>query len=186
MDHATTTTNATELSEISKKLAGKYLTFRLGNEEYGLQILKVQEIIQMQQITRLPRTPEYILGVINLRGKIIPVLDLRRKFGLEASQDTDKTCINVVQIADAKGQPITIGIRIDEVKEVLDIAASNIQETPSFGAAVDTDFILGLGKISDSVKILLDIDKAISVSDTTVMATLASEQRIENHQAGQA
>ncbi len=183
MDHVTTAASTTEISERSKELAGKYLTFRLGNEEYGLQILKVQEIIQMQQITRLPRTPEYILGVINLRGKVIPVLDLRRKFGLEATQDTDKTCINVVQVADAEGRPITIGIRIDEIKEVLDIEASNIQETPSFGTAVDTDFILGLGKIADSVKILLDIDKAISVSDTNAMAALASEQGIEDRQA---
>jgi purine-binding chemotaxis protein CheW len=178
MTHTTNAVaNTGEVSEISKKLAGKYLTFRLGNEEYGLQILKVQEIIQMQPITRIPKTPDYILGVINLRGKIIPVLDLRRKFGLEPTQDTDKTCINVVQIVDAKGQNITIGIRIDEVKEVLDIAASNIQETPSFGSAVDTDFILGLGKIGDSVKILLDIDKAISATDTAIIANLAAEKK---------
>jgi len=179
MHQATSAATTADISKVSKQLAGKYLTFRMGNEEYGLQILKVQEIIQMQQITRIPRTPDYILGVINLRGKIIPVLDLRRKFGLEASQDTDKTCINVVQITDAKGLPITIGIRIDEVKEVLDIAASHIQETPSFGAAVDTDFILGLGKIGDSVKILLDIDKAISVSDTEALATLAAGMKSE-------
>ncbi len=166
-----------EVSEVSKKLAGKYLTFRLGNEEYGLQILKVQEIIQMQQITRIPQTPDFILGVINLRGKIIPVLDLCRKFGLQTLQNTDKTCIIVVQISDSKGEKITIGIRIDEVKEVIDIAPANIQETPSFGTAVNTDFILGLGKIGESVKILLDIDKAISSSDTSVLANISESQK---------
>jgi purine-binding chemotaxis protein CheW len=149
---------------IAEKLAGKYLTFRLADEEYGLEILKVQEIIQMQAVTRVPRTPEYVRGVINLRGKVIPVVDLRKKFDLDSCEDTDKTCIIVVQILSHESV-VTMGIIIDEVKEVLDIKAENIEETPSFGASIDTEFILGIGKIGSSVKILLDIDKVLSAQE---------------------
>ncbi|MBD3320215.1 MAG: chemotaxis protein CheW, partial [Chitinivibrionales bacterium] len=110
---------AAEVSHIGQKLAGKYLTFKLGNEEYGLEILKVQEIIQMQKITRVPKAPDFVRGVINLRGKVIPVIELRTKFFMEPNEDTDKTCIIVVQVI-SKGNPVTMGIIIDEVKEVLD------------------------------------------------------------------
>lgn len=151
-------------SSVGKELAGKYLTFRLADEEYGLEILKVQEIIQMQAVTRVPRTPEYVRGVINLRGKVIPVIDLRKKFGLETIKDTEKTCIIVVQIAQGDAKVVMSTI-IDEVKEVLDIRAENIEETPSFGASINTDFILGMGKIAQSVKILLDIDKVMSIKE---------------------
>ena len=153
-----------EKSAVGEKLAGKYLTFRLAEEEYGLEILKVQEIIQMQAVTRVPRTPDYVRGVINLRGKVIPVIDLRKKFSLEATQDTEKTCIIVVQIASGDSH-VVMGIIIDEVKEVLDIRAENIEDTPSFGSSIDTEFILGMGKIGTSVKILLDIDKVMSAKE---------------------
>jgi purine-binding chemotaxis protein CheW len=149
---------------VGEKLAGKYLTFKLANEEYGLEILKVQEIIQMQAVTRVPRTPEYVRGVINLRGKVIPVVDLRSKFNIESCADTEKTCIIVVQISQ-KDTTVVMGIIIDEVKEVLDIKAVDIEETPSFGANISTDFILGMGKVNGSVKILLDIDKILSISE---------------------
>jgi purine-binding chemotaxis protein CheW len=167
-----TTATSAEKRKISELLAGKYLTFRLAEEEYGLEILKVQEIIQMQAVTKVPRTPDYVRGVINLRGKVIPVVDLRTKFGLPNSKDTEKTCIIVVQIthADAK---VTTGIIIDEVKEVLDIKEENIEETPSFGASVKTEFILGMGKIGDSVKILLDIDKVMSILELTSISAAA-------------
>ncbi len=149
---------------LAETLAGKYLTFRLGDEEYGLEILKVQEIIQMQAVTRVPRTPDYVRGVINLRGKVIPVVDLRSKFGLERLVDTEKTCIIVVQIAH-ENNTVVMGVIIDEVKEVLDIAANQIEETPSFGASIDTEFIMGMGKVGTNVKILLDIDKVLSIED---------------------
>jgi len=155
-------------SEVAAKLAGKYLTFKLGDEEYGLEILKVQEIIQMQTVTRVPRTPDYMRGVINLRGKVIPVVDLRRKFNMETCADTDRTCIIVVQIASGDSK-VVMGTIIDEVKEVLDIKAENIEETPSFGASIDTQFILGMGKIGQSVKILLDIDKVMSVKELSAI-----------------
>jgi purine-binding chemotaxis protein CheW len=163
-------TAVAELNNVGEKLAGKYLTFRLTEEEYGLEILKVQEIIQMQAVTRVPRTPAYVRGVINLRGKVIPVVDLRAKFGFENVADTERTCIIVVQIAHATAT-IVMGVIIDEVKEVLDIHAENIEETPSFGATIDTEFILGMGKIGQSVKILLDIDKVLSAEEIAALQT---------------
>lgn len=142
-------------------IQGKYLTFQLMGEIYGLQILKVQEIISLLNITRVPRTPHYVLGVINLRGKVIPVIDMRLKFGLEKSERTERTCIIVVQIT--RGQnSITIGIIVDEVSEVMNVKGSQISPTPPMGASVNTDFIMGMGKVEDSVIMLLDIDKAFS------------------------
>jgi len=149
---------------VGEKLAGKYLTFKLAQEEYGLEILKVQEIIQMQAVTRVPRTPDYVRGVINLRGKVIPVVDLRKKFFLDTCTDTEKTCIIVVQLS-SNDSVVVMGIIIDEVKEVLDIKASDIEDTPSFGSNINTDFILGMGKVNGSVKILLDIDKILSTQE---------------------
>jgi purine-binding chemotaxis protein CheW len=162
-----------ELS-VGEKLAGKYLTFKLALEEYGLEILKVQEIIQMQAITRVPRTPDYVRGVINLRGKVIPVVDLRKKFILDMSTDTEKTCIIVVQIS-SLDNVVVMGIIIDEVKEVLDIKAEDIENTPSFGSNINTDFILGMGKVNGTVKILLDIDKILSSSEVSVLIQTAHQ-----------
>lgn len=150
--------------------AGKYLTFRLAAEEYGLEILKVQEIIQMQAITRIPRTPEFVRGVINLRGKVIPVVDLRRKFGLDHIDDTERTCIIVVQIR-AQDHLMIMGVIIDEVREVLDIPEASIEDAPAFGASIDTEFILGMGKIGATVKILLDIDKVLSIQEIQHLQT---------------
>lgn len=163
------------VSEIGAQLAGKYLTFQLADEDYGLEILKVQEIIRMQTVTKVPQTPEYVRGVINLRGKVIPVIDLRKKFGFHAYDDTEKTCIIVVQIS-YDNHTITMGISIDEVKEVLDIHAEDIEETPSFGANINTEFILGIGKIGNSVKILLDIDKVLSMKDIHVLKDVMTKE----------
>ena len=122
--------------------AGKYLSFVLGSEEYGLEILKVQEINGMMDVTRVPRTPEYVRGVINLRGRVIPVVNLRRMFGMEPVDDDEKTCIIVVQVARADSQ-ITMGIIVDEVSEVLNISADQIEPPPAFGAGMDeADFII--------------------------------------------
>jgi purine-binding chemotaxis protein CheW len=165
-----------EKSDVGVQLAGKYLTFKLAEEEYGLEILKVQEIIQMQAVTRVPRTPDYVRGVINLRGKVIPVVDLRRKFGLESVKDTEKTCIIVVQITHKEGK-VVMGIIIDEVKEVLDIKAENIEETPSFGETVNTEFILGIGKIGTSVKMLLSIDKVLSFAEIDSISKSSTTQQ---------
>jgi purine-binding chemotaxis protein CheW len=140
---------------------GKYLTFALGNEEYGLEILKVREIIGYMDITAVPQTPGYVKGVINLRGQVIPVIDLRAKFGMASTERTEETCIIVVETAQ-KGRRFSTGIVVDHVSEVLDIAGVNIEDAPQFGSSVDTGFILGMGKVGESVKILLDIDKVLA------------------------
>ena len=148
---------------------GKYLTFALANEEYGLEILKVREIIGYMEITAVPQTPHYVKGVINLRGQVIPVVDLRAKFGMETAEVTEQTCIIVVEIAQG-GRTFSTGIAVDRVQEVLDIAGQSIEDAPQFGAAVDTNFILGMAKISDSVKILLDIDKVLGDAEAAGLA----------------
>ena len=140
---------------------GKYLTFALSHEEYGLEILKVREIIGYMDITAVPQTPHHVKGVINLRGQVIPVVDLRAKFGMDTAEVTEKTCIIVVEITQGN-RHFQTGIIVDNVEEVLDIAGEEIEDAPQFGSSVNDDFILGMGKIGDSVKILLDIDKVLA------------------------
>ena len=152
-------------------LAGKYLTFKLDVEEFGLEILKVQEIIKMMDITRVPRTPAFVRGVINLRGKVIPVVDLRLKFDMEARENTDKTCVIVVTVRRSSGA-VVMGIIVDEVSEVLDVAGSSIEPAPQFGAAVDTSFILGMGKIGDRVVTLMDVNRVLSGEDVAAVAAV--------------
>jgi purine-binding chemotaxis protein CheW len=147
--------------EATPEREGKYLTFALAQEEYGLEILKVREIIGYMDITAVPQTPHYVKGVINLRGQVIPVVDLRAKFGMETAEVTDRSCIIVVEITQS-GRKFNTGIIVDHVQEVLDIAGPDIEDAPQFGASVDTSFILGMGKIGDSVKILLDIDRVLA------------------------
>ena len=142
---------------------GKYLTFALGHEEFGLEILKVREIIGYMDITAVPQTPGHVKGVINLRGQVIPVVDLRLKFGMEEGEITEQSCIIVVEI-DAGDRHFQTGIVVDHVQEVLDIAGEAIEDSPEFGS-VNTDFILGMGKIGETVKILLDIDKVLGGED---------------------
>lgn len=150
--------------------AGKYMTFRLDVEEYGIEILKVQEIIQLQTITRIPRVAEYVRGVINLRGNVIPVIELRKKFELPICEDTMETCIIVVQV-ETQDKPLTIGIIIDAVKEVIDIPESAIEPPPLLGSSVDTNFIVGMGKIGKGVKILLDIDGVLTTEEVNNIST---------------
>ena len=150
-----------EATSLGAAQEGKYLTFALGQEEYGLEILKVREIIGYIEVTSVPQTPGYVKGVINLRGQVIPVVDLRLKFGMDQADVTDETCIIVVEIAQ-DDKTFNTGIVVDRVSEVLDIAAEQIEDAPQFGTKADTDFILGMGKIGNNVKILLDIDKVLS------------------------
>jgi len=153
-----------ELNRAIMEKEGKYLTFALAQEEYGLEILKVREIIGYMDITAVPQTPHHVKGVINLRGQVIPVVDLRAKFGMETAEITEESCIIVVEIAQGN-RTFSTGIVVDHVQEVLDIAGSNIEDAPQFGSHVDTDFILGMGKVADTVKILLDIDKVLAGDD---------------------
>ena len=144
--------------------AGKYLTFSLAEEEYGLEILKVREINGYMDITAVPQTPHHVKGVINLRGQVIPVVDLRAKFGMETTEVTEQTCIIVVEISQ-KDHAFSTGIVVDQVQEVLEIAAEAIEPAPEFGSSVNTDFILGMGKIGESVKILLNIDAVLGTDN---------------------
>ena len=143
---------------------GKYLTFTLASEDYGISILRVKEIIGMMPVTSVPRTPAFIKGVINLRGKVTPVLDLRLRFGMEEIDYTDRTCIVVVEIEGMAGR-IMMGVVVDSVSEVLNIKGEDIEDTPSFGTKLDTDYILGMAKMGKEVKILLDIDSVLSIEE---------------------
>jgi purine-binding chemotaxis protein CheW len=143
---------------------GKYLTFKLASEEYGLEIMKVREIIGIMDITKLPRTPDFVKGVINLRGKVIPVVDLRLKFGLEEIDYTDKTCIIVVEIG-GNGDTYQMGIIVDAVSEVMNVSIDELEPTPRFGVTLDTEYILGMAKGKDSVRTLLDIDKVLGAEE---------------------
>jgi len=167
-------TNPSAVPLKGSSAAGKYMTFKLAAEEYGLEIMKVREIIRLMEITRVPRTRDFMRGVINLRGRVIPVVDLRLKFGMEKTESTDQTVIIVVQFSGGSGE-ITIGILVDEVLEVLSIAEENIEPPPSFGTAVvDTQFILGVGKAEKRVIFLLDIGKVLSTQETAQLAQLAA------------
>jgi len=149
--------------------SGKYLTFFLASEEYGVEILKVQEIIGRMPITPVPLTSKYIRGVINLRGKIHPIMDLKIKFGMEETQITEETCIIVI-----KTSSLMMGILVDKVSEVVNVSADDIEDTPSFGADVNPEYLLGVGKIGGRVRLLLDIEKVITASDIINMKKAAA------------
>ena len=154
--------------DCASRLAGKYLTFRLASIDYGFEILKVKEIIGLMKIIRVPRTPDAIRGVINLRGRVIPVMDLRTKFNMETAEDTPESCVIVVD-GNLNGRTIPMGVLVDSVSEVLDIAPGEIEDAPSFDAEVNTKFILGTAKAKGKVIILLDINKVLSSEDLTMI-----------------
>jgi purine-binding chemotaxis protein CheW len=149
---------------------GKYLSFVLGREEYGLEILKVQEIIGIMDVTRVPRTPAYVRGVINLRGRVIPVVDLRSKFLMPVVEDTEKTCVIVVQI-NRGDLTVTMGVIVDEVSEVLSFTQEQIEPAPSFGGGMDeAEYIIGMGKLGKKVVILLDGDRVLQGEELEAVA----------------
>jgi purine-binding chemotaxis protein CheW len=150
---------------------GKYLVFELGREEFGIRVLKVREIMGIQDITAVPQTPPHVKGVINLRGKVIPVVDLRLKFGLPEQEYTPRTCIIVVQVPGEEG-PMLTGIVVDGVAEVLNLAAADIEDTPDFGDGTATPYLLGMAKVKGKVKILLEIDRVLSTQDLHALNSL--------------
>ena len=164
-----TTSHTSEVNQAVINKEGKYLTFALGPEEYGLEILKVREIIGYMEITAIPQTPNHVKGVINLRGQVIPVIDLRAKFGMDTAEVTEETCVIVVEANQGK-RKFSTGVVVDHVQEVLDIAGEDIEDAPQFGSSVDTEFILGMGKIGGKVKILLDINKILVDEDLSGLA----------------
>ncbi|NTV53203.1 MAG: purine-binding chemotaxis protein CheW [Candidatus Firestonebacteria bacterium] len=161
-----TTATATK-AKSEEQLGGLYLTFRMGAEQYGIEILRVQEIIQMMMITPIPRTPSFVKGVVNLRGKVIPVIDLRMKFNLPTAASTEQNCIIVVDLED-----LHMGVVIDSVSDVVNFPADKIDQVPSFGINLDTEFIRGIGKAEDVVTILLDIHAVITSDEKSVLNTM--------------
>ena len=157
-----------ESTDRCKAHAGKYMLFKLCNEEYGLEILKVSEIIGMQSITRVPRTPAFVRGVINLRGRVIPITDLRVKFGMDASTEAE-SCIIVVQLRD-----VQTGLVVDRVSEVVALVETDIVDPPDFANGVQTDLLLGIGKAGGRVKLLLDIEKVLAAPEVVQLAELTS------------
>jgi purine-binding chemotaxis protein CheW len=161
---------ATEPTPISR--AGKYLTVRLDHEVYAIAVLKVREIIRRQKITPVPQLPAYLKGVINLRGRVIPVVDLRVKFGMPA-ETTERTCIVVVAIALPTNGSVLMGLIVDSVDEVATFSAAEIEPTPEFGTKIDTSYLLGLAKAKGEVKLLLDLDRILT-ADTVEAAVQAT------------
>jgi purine-binding chemotaxis protein CheW len=161
---STTTTVNDAATAQSDARAGKYLTFQLCNEEFGIRVLKVREIMGLQEITAVPQTPAHIKGVINLRGKVVPVIDLRLKFGLAAAEYTQRTCIIVTQVKGESGA-VLMGIVVDGVSEVWNLAGSEIEDTPDFGEEYSGGYLLGMAKVKGKVKILLDIERVLSTQD---------------------
>ena len=145
--------------------SGKFLTFMLGREEYGLPVLKVREIIKVMDITHVPQVPGHVLGVINLRGKVIPVIDLRRKFGFPDQAHTERTCIIVAEVGVAAAKAM-MGVVVDAVSEVVNVAPAEVDAAPDFGGQNTTDYILGLAKVKGTVKILLDLDRVLGSDGT--------------------
>jgi purine-binding chemotaxis protein CheW len=172
-----TTTSAAQAqaaTELGVQLAGKYMTFQLAQEVYGLEILKVREIIGLMDITRVPRSADFIRGVINLRGKVIPVVDLRLKFGMDACQATEQTVIIVVQ-CQVGARNLNMGLLVDQVLEVLSIEAGAIEPPPQLGeAAVEAQFILGVGKAGERVIFLLDIGKVLGREEVAALTSAAA------------
>lgn len=161
---STMTLNETNSAGLTDKRAGKYLTFELANEEFGIRVLKVREIMGLQEITAVPQTPSHVKGVINLRGKVVPVVDLRLKFALPAADYTQRTCIIVTQVQGESG-PLMIGIVVDGVSEVLNLTSQDIEDTPDFGDDAGIRYLLGMAKVKGKVKILLDIDQVLSTPE---------------------
>jgi purine-binding chemotaxis protein CheW len=158
---------------LSANREGKYLTFSLADEEYGIWILNIREIIGMLPITSVPETPAFVKGVINLRGKVIPVVDLRRRFGMPTMDYTERNCIIVVEIAGTAGT-VSMGVVVDSVSEVLNIKGADIEDTPSFGTQLNTEYILGMAKMGKGLKILLDIEKALTSDEMESVSRAAA------------
>jgi purine-binding chemotaxis protein CheW len=160
---------------------GKYLVFHLGREEYGVHVLKVREIMGIQEITMVPQTPDYVKGVINLRGKVVPVIDLRAKFGLPDAEYTARTCIIVAQV-EHSAQALQVGVIVDGVSEVLVVQEPDVEDAPRFGDETEIPYILGMAKVKGRVKILLDIDKALALEsgDSALALTKLHEKVAES------
>ncbi|HEX7049143.1 MAG TPA: chemotaxis protein CheW [Longimicrobiales bacterium] len=166
---------ATSQETVAKEaIAGKFLTFSLGDEEYGVGILNVQEIIGRLPITRVPRVPEFIRGVINLRGRVIPIVDLRLKLGMPPGEESREQCMIVVEVTG-----VQMGLMVDRVSEVVDIPAAEIEDAPSFGSGVTTEYLLGIAKTAGKVRLLLDIERVLEKSEVTALQAVQAASSAE-------
>lgn len=156
----------------------QFLTFSLGDDVFAIDVIKAKEILDFTEVTQVPQTPDYMLGVINLRGSVVPVIDMRRKFNMEIVDRTRNTCIVVVEV-DVDGDSVTVGALADSVCEVIDLSATQIEPPPRIGTKLNTEFIKGMGNIDDRFVIILDIDKVFSVDDLTMAKNLTEEDVIE-------
>ena len=169
MSHA----NLNATPQDRQTLPGRYLTFRNNSESYGIRVLAVREIIRQAPITVVPQMPPYIRGVLNLRGRIIPVIDLKHRFGMGVAEVGNRTCIVVVQIDTIACGPIQMGLMVDIVEEVVQIAAADISPTPDFGVSIDTSFLLGIAKVKGEVKILLNLDHVLTGEQVDQLSSVA-------------
>jgi purine-binding chemotaxis protein CheW len=169
------TTHAIE----KRATAGKYLTFGLADEHYGLEVMRVQEIVGFMPVTRIPRLPAFVAGVVNLRGRVIPVVDMRLAFGLPPAEVTERTCIVVVHVERGDESRAVMGVIVDEVSDVADLVAESIEDTPEFTSDVDTSFIKGVGRIEDRVLLLLDIDRALSARELDAVQLAVPEAAVD-------
>ncbi len=167
-------TTVLEHTETSNELAGKYMGFKLDEENFGLEILKVQEIIGLMNITAVPRTPDFVRGVINLRGKVIPVVDLRVKFQMQPKEDTELTCIVVVQVT-MNDILVTMGVIVDQVSEVMEISPEHAEPPPSFGDSEADRFLMGMGKFQENVVMLLDVNQILTSQEMSFIDAVSEE-----------
>jgi purine-binding chemotaxis protein CheW len=152
----------------------QYLTFRLGAELYAIGIGNIKEIIEFGSVTPVPMMPDFIRGVINVRGAVVPVIDLLARFGKSVSQATKRTCIVIVEL-DCDGETQSVGVMVDAVNEVLEIAAADIEPAPAFGAGLRADFIAGMGKVAGKFIVLLDIGRVLSVDEISMLAQASGQ-----------
>lgn len=152
----------------------RLFTFKLSGSDYGVPILRVQEIVALPPVTPVPRTPEFVRGVINLRGRVVPVVDLRTRFGMAASPDTDRTCVVIIQVEGESGA-MRMGVVVEDLAEVVDVPEDDVVDPPEFGAGIDTEFLLGMGRVAQRVIILLDVDKVLTSADVATVRQAAGE-----------
>jgi len=160
---------------VGDESGSQYLTFKLAGEEYGLNIVKVQEIKGWTPVTKVPNTPEYVCGVLNLRGTIVPIIDMRARFNLDQSEYTETTVIIVLSVESERGSRV-VGIVVDAVSDVLNVNASDIKPTPDFGTTVDMEFISGLAAVGEQMVMLLEIDKMLSTDELKMLDGVNSSQ----------
>jgi purine-binding chemotaxis protein CheW len=156
----------------------QFLTFGLGDDVFAIDVIKAKEVLDFAEVTQVPQTPDYMLGVINLRGSVVPVIDMRRKFNMATTDRTRNTCIVVVEV-DVDGDSVTVGALADSVREVIDLSPAQIEPPPRIGTRLNTEFIKGMGNLDDRFVIILDIDKVFSIDDLVMAKTLTEEDVVE-------